>query len=317
MLKVAAAALCLSASSGWVVAQSAADNTTANDTSANDAKAPVVKMNAFSVSSEKDYGYRRTSSVTSSKTGEEIYKMPQAIEVISSELLSDFLANNGNEAFRYSSSVSVKENAVGQADVFNLRGFALPRYYNGVALANAYSLVPVNIWDNIDRIEVVKGPVGLYYANTTPNGVANFITKKPQFIKADTLEVTAGNYGFYKAIVDHQALVGEHAALRVIASGGTQNSGYHEGSPTRYTFVSPSVTIRPNSKLEITAEVDYLKEHLGYQGGANAWSYFYNPQWQQNLKNPDAATLTYFKNTYALADDAAARAFIQTRWSPP
>ncbi|MEO6875536.1 MAG: hypothetical protein ABI222_12025, partial [Opitutaceae bacterium] len=42
-----------------------------------------------------------------------------------------------------------------------------------------------------------------------------------------------------------------------------------------------------------------------------------NPQWQQNLKNPDAATLTYFKNTYALADDAAARAFIQTRWSPP
>jgi len=227
-------------------------------------------MNAFTVSSDKDYGYRRTGSVTSSKTSEQISKMPQAIEIISSELLSDFLANNGNQAFRYSSSVTVKENAVGQADVFNLRGFALPRYYNGVALANAYSLVPVNIWDNIDRIEVVKGPVGLYYASSTPNGVANFITKKPQFIKADTLELTAETYGFFKAIIDHQSLVGEHAALRVIASGGEQGSGYHDGNPTRYTFISPSVTVRPFERLEITAEVDYLDEHLGYQGGANA-----------------------------------------------
>ena len=321
MLKVATVAFCLSGSSSWVVAQSAADDAAAqkakDDAAAKDTGGSIVKLSAFEVSTDKDYGYRRTSSVTSSKTGEEIYKMPQAIEVISSELLSDFLANNGNEAFRYSSSVTVKENAVGQADIFNLRGFALPRYYNGVALANANSLVPVNIWDNIDRIEVVKGPVGLYYANTTPNGVANFITMKPQFIKSDTLEMTAGNYGFYKAIIDHQALVGDHAALRVIASGGTQDSGYHEGSPTRYTFISPSVTIRPSSKLEITAEVDYLKEHDGYQGGANAWSYFWNPQYLQNLKNPDAATLAYFKTKFALADDAAARAFIQNRWSPP
>jgi len=74
-------------------------------------------------------------------------------------------------------------------------------------------------------------------------------------------EMTAGNYGFYKAIADHQSLIGQHAALRIIASGGTQDSGYHEGSPTRYVFISPSVTVRPSSKLEITAEVDYLKEN--------------------------------------------------------
>jgi outer membrane receptor protein involved in Fe transport len=312
MLKTAVCGLCLSlATLGG--AQSSEKSTDTESTSAE----PVIKMSAFSVSSEKDYGYRKTSSVTSSKTGEEISKMPQAIEIISGELISDFLANNGNQAFRYSSSVTVKENAVGQADIFNLRGFALPRYYNGVALANAYSLVPVNIWDNIDRIEVVKGPVGLYYASSTPNGVANYITKKPQFINANTLEMTVGTYDFYKVIADHQSKIGDKAALRVIASGGEQGSGYHDGSPSRYIFVSPSVTIRPFDKLEITAEVDYLKEHLGYQGGANAWGYFYNPQWQQDLKNPDAATLTYFKNKYSLADDAAARAFIQSRWSPP
>lgn len=274
-------------------------------------------MSAFDVSTDKDYGYRKLSSVTSSKTGELVSKMPQAIEVISSELLTDFNANNGNNAFRYSSSVTVKENAVGQADIFNLRGFALPRYYNGVALANALSLVPINIWDNIDRIEVVKGPVGLYYANSTPNGVANFITKKPQFVDSNSLDLTYGSYGFQKVVADHQNKIGKYAALRVIASAGERGAGYHDGSPSRYTFVSPSLVIRPFERLEITAEVDYLNEHNGYQGGANVWNYSYNPQWQQDLKNPNAATIAYFRTTQNLASDDAARAFIQTRWSPP
>ncbi len=280
-------------------------------------KEQIVQLSAFTVTSEKDYGYRKMSSVTSSRTGEDISRMPQAIEVISGELLSDFLANTGNAAFRYSASVTVKENAVGQADIFNLRGFALPRYYNGVALANAYSAVPVNIWDNIDRIEVVKGPVGLYYANSTPNGVANFITKKPQFINATTLEFTAGSYDFYKVIADHQTKITDKAALRIIASANERGSGYHDGNPTRYKFVASSLVLRPSDKLEIVAEASYLNEHNGYQGGANAWNYFINPQWQQDLNNPSAQILNYFRTTYNLPDEAATRAFIRNRWSPP
>src|SRR5262249_32480629 len=119
----------------------------------------------------------------------------------------------------------------------NLRGFALPRYYNGVSLANAASLVPINIWDNVDRIEVVKGPVGLYYANSTPNGVANYITKKPQFIDATSLDLTYGSYDFAKVVADHQKVLGKWGAFRVIASASERGSGYRDGSPSRYTFV--------------------------------------------------------------------------------
>lgn len=277
----------------------------------------TIKMNAFGVSTAKDYGYRKMSSVTSSRSGEQISKMPQAIEVVSGELMQDFLANNGNNAFRYSSSVSAKENVVGQADMFNLRGFALPRYYNGVAIANAGSLVAINIWDNIDRIEVVKGPVGLYYANTTPNGVANYITKKPQFKRATTLDLTYGTYDFQKVVVDHQDLLGKYAAFRLIASAGERGSGYHDGSPSRYTFISPSLIVRPFKGLEITAEMDYLSEHNGYQGGANAWNYSFNPQWQQDLKNPSTQIIQYFQTRFNLATPAAAQAMIQSRWSPP
>jgi outer membrane receptor protein involved in Fe transport len=310
VLKSAAVWLAL-ATSAFSAAQSTSGSIASPDADS------TIKMNAFGVSTQKDYGYRKMSSVTSSRSGEEISKMPQAIEVISGELLQDFLANNGNNAFRYSSSVSAKENVVGQADMFNLRGFALPRYYNGVALANAASLVPINIWDNIDRIEVVKGPVGLYYANTTPNGVANYITKKPQFKRATTLDLTYGSYDFQKAVIDHQDLLGKYAAFRLIASAGERGSGYHDGSSSRYTFISPSVIIRPFKGLEITAEMDYLSEHNGYQGGGNAWNFSINPQWQQDLKNPSSQIVQYFQTRFGLSTVAAAQAMIQSRWSPP
>lgn len=295
----------------------ASAQSTTNESSAAPEKESVVSLSAFTVTSEKDYGYRKMNSVTSSRTGEDISRMPQAIEIISGELLSDFLANIGNAAFRYSSSVSVKENAVGQQDLFSLRGFSLPRYYNGVALANSYSLVPINIWDNIDRIEIVKGPVGLYYANTTPGGVANYITKKPQFINATSVEFTVGSYDFYKFIADYQARITDRAALRIITSANERGPGYHEGNPTRYKFVAASLTIRPSSKFEITAEASYLNEHNGYQGGANAWNFFINPQWQKDLNNPSAQILNYFQTRFNLPNEAATRAFITNRWSPP
>ena len=306
-------AVCL-ATAPVVRAQVASTPPTSKDIAPED----VVQMNPFNVSTSQDYGYRKLGTVTSSRTGELVSQMPQAIEIISSELLNDFLANNGNAAFRYSSSVVVSENEVGQADVMNLRGFALPRYYNGVSLANSSSLVPVNIWDNIDRIEVAKGPVGLYYASSTPNGVANFITKKPEFINAASMTATYGSYEFQKVVVDDQhTLLNNKVGIRVIASAGSKGEGYHLGSPTRYTFVSPSVTIRPFKSLEITAEVDYLREQNGYQGGANAWNYSYNPEWQQDLKNPSAQMITYFQNKYSLATTDATIAFIQSRWAPP
>jgi outer membrane receptor protein involved in Fe transport len=306
-------AVCL-ATAPVVRAQAASTPPTSKDIAPED----VVQMNPFNVSTSQDYGYRKLGTVTSSRTGELVSQMPQAIEIISSELLNDFLANNGNAAFRYSSSVQVSENEVGQADVMNLRGFALPRYYNGVSLANSSSLVPVNIWDNIDRIEVVKGPVGLYYPASTPNGVANFITKKPEFTNAASLTTTFGTYEFRKVVVDDQhTLLNNKVGIRVVASAGTSGEGYHLGSPTRYTFVSPSITIRPFKSLEITAEMDYLREQNGYQGGANAWNYSYNPDWQKYLTNPTAQMIAYFQSKYSLPDTAATLAFIQSRWSPP
>src|SRR5205085_2433468 len=120
-----------------------------------------------------------------------ILNQPLAIEVISGELLKDFSVADDLAVFRYSSSATVMEADIGQANTVTMRGFNMPRYFNGLQYASAGGLTSYLIMDNIDRVEIAKGAQGLFYGNSTPNGVANYITKKPQFTNATSLSLTA------------------------------------------------------------------------------------------------------------------------------
>src|SRR6478609_5270506 len=69
------------------------------------ADAPVV-LDPFTVNSDKDRGYRKNNSVTTSRIGIPISELPQNVQVISSELLSDLNISRADDVFRYSASVT-------------------------------------------------------------------------------------------------------------------------------------------------------------------------------------------------------------------
>lgn len=154
----------------------------------------LVELSPFEVSANKDSGYRKSSTVTTSRVALEVVKNPQSVEILSGELLKDMSGALPSQVFRYTSTILVGEAEVGQANLYNMRSFQLPIFYNGLALASSFSLTPTIPVDNLDRVEIAKGPVALYYTNSTPNGVANFVTKKPQFINATEYRMTVGSY---------------------------------------------------------------------------------------------------------------------------
>lgn len=277
----------------------------------------VVTMSPFEVVTNKDYGYRKTMSTTTSRVAIPIVENPQAVEIISGELIKDFGVTMPQQVFRYSASVLVGENEVSQAHTYSLRGFNLPIFYNGLGLASSFSVTPFVPVDNIDRIEVAKGPVGLYFGNSTPNGVANYVTKRPEFRQATSLELTAGSFNFYKALVDTQAVISKEAGLayRLIASY-QDNEARVDNMHSTLTFVAPSVVYRPNDKLEVTAEFNYARQHLPYPSLAT-WNFALNPQYYKDVLSPSQDLINYMKSTYGLADDTAAKALMQTRWGFP
>lgn len=309
LLAVLGASLAL----GQAVKQPAIPVETAKD----DAEGAVVKLSPFEVQAEKDYGYRKSSTVTTSRTAIPIVENPQSVEILSGELLRDMAVTLPSQVFRYSSTVLVGESEVGQAGLYTLRSFQLPIFYNGVALASSFSLTPTVPVDNLDRVEIAKGPVALYYTNSTPNGVANYVTKKPQFVNATEVRFTAGSFEYYKALMDTQYVISkEHGlAMRLISSYQSMNGRVDGQKNNTLVFVDPSFTWRPNDKFSMTAEYATSQQNLPY--ATFEWNYAMNPKYWQDVMNPSAAIVSYMKTAYNLADDAAARAKINERWGYP
>ena len=273
-----------------------------------------TRLSPFEVKAERDYGYRKTSSVTTSRIALKVVENPQTVEIISGELLRDMQVALPKEVFRYTSTVMVGEAEIGQAGLYTLRSFQLPIFYNGVALASSFSLTPTIPVDNIERVEVAKGPVALYYTNSTPNGVANYVTKKPQFINATEFRFTVGSFEFYKALIDTQYVISKKhgLALRLIGSNQISNGRVDGQQHSTLTFVDPSITWRPNDKFSVTAEFAATKQNIPY--ATFEWNLAMNPQYWQDVTSPSPQLVTYMRNAYRLTDDAAARAKINERW---
>ncbi|MBI4623030.1 MAG: TonB-dependent receptor [Verrucomicrobia bacterium] len=296
--------------SATLCAQTAARTTM--PAAATDRSNETVVLSRFEVSDDSDLGYRKLSTVTTSRVGVPILNQPVAIEVISGELLKDFSVTDEYHVFRYTSSVTVGENEVGQAGIVTMRGFQMPRYFNGVSFTSAGGLTPYLVMDNVDRVEIAKGAQGLFYGNSTPNGVANYITKRPQFTTATSLELTAGTFDYNKIVLDMQGVIKDRPlAWRLISSFYDRN-GRVNGQHREEIFLAPSFIYRPSSKFQFEAEFNYSKQKIPY--GTFARDFAVNPQFYEDLTNPSPAILNFMKAKYGLANDAAAQARVVERY---
>jgi iron complex outermembrane receptor protein len=108
-----------------------------------------------------------------------IVDTPASITAIGRTQMQDLSIRSTTEAMRYDASVSDAYNAVGYAEQFAIRGFALDNNYSyrkdGFAIPGD-TQIPL---ENKERIEVLKGLAGLTAGVATPGGIVNYVTKRP------------------------------------------------------------------------------------------------------------------------------------------
>lgn len=126
--------------------------------------------------------------VTASRTEQEIKETPSAVEVITREDLDKTGAHNLADALRMATSINVSSPAMAGSNV-TVRGMSTRHtliMVNGRRLvsegsystANSYELERINM-ENVERIEIVRGPVSSLYGSDALGGVINIITRKP------------------------------------------------------------------------------------------------------------------------------------------
>jgi iron complex outermembrane receptor protein len=121
-----------------------------------------------------------------------LWETPASITAIGRTQMQDLSIRSTTEAMRYDASVGDAYNAVGYAEQFSIRGFALDNNYSyrkdGFAIPGD-TQIPL---ENKERIEVLKGLAGLTAGVATPGGIVNYVTKRPTDtpLRSATVEVS-------------------------------------------------------------------------------------------------------------------------------
>lgn len=175
--------------------------------------------------------------VTASRRAEKITSVPYAISVITADDIRRSGARSIPDALRLVPGVDVAELVSGQSAV-SPRGFhgALTRLtlvlvdgrqlYDPIFGATVWAAWPFQLED-IDHIEVIRGPGGVTWGTNAVTGVINIITKDPARQQGLTTTGGGGSRGAHKEHLGYGLVEG---ALRLRVSGEYEaNEGFARG----------------------------------------------------------------------------------------
>lgn len=171
--------------------------------------------------------------VTAQKRAENMQDVPIAISAFSANELQTSGILNTENLENMVPGLSMRRQ-LGSASVF-LRGVGtnatgsgneapVATYIDGVYQSDM--LNAISAFNNVERIEVLKGPQGTLFGRNTTGGVIHIITKDPTHEKQLDVGISAGNYETYGGNLYGSAGLTENVAMDVAISLQRQNEGY-------------------------------------------------------------------------------------------
>lgn len=245
-----------------------AQSTTTEDTSGNEKE--TIRLSIFEVTSKKDSAYVADKSVATTGFAADLQKIPIVINVITEQFLKDtggvgfngvanylsaFTTDQGgmDDGARNTAGVNPTLGAITGGAPIRVRSRGQPinlSQRNGMPMMFGFST------ENIDRVEVARGPMSVFIGGSTLGGVMNLVTQKPAWERKGefTLKVDS-NDSFMARVNVTGPLIDRKLAYRVIAQYSDDNT-WKNDSESRTRFFNPQITWRPFEKL--TARLEFV-----------------------------------------------------------
>ncbi len=208
--------------------------------------------------------------VTAQKREQNLQDVPISISAFSGAALKEMGAEKISDLGKATAGVEMNNESVTQPE-YNVRGIgtsdftvgsdpAVALYIDGVyAARGAGAEVP---FDDVERVEILKGPQGTLFGRNATGGAIHIITKKPSDFTEGTIGGTVGNYGKKNVNFSFNTPLSETLAFRISGTsskrdGWLENVNGVDLENVDSESLRTSLLWTPTDKLEVIWRAEY------------------------------------------------------------
>ncbi len=212
--------------------------------------------------------------VTATRDPQEIRKIPANVTVITREQIEQSHAKTTVDLLRSEVGITVQDfTGSGKTVSIDIRGFGETGPLNTLVLVDGrrvneidlsgvdWTQIPLN---QIERIEILRGPGSVLYGDNAVGGVVNIITKKPDKPFGARGEVVRGSYRFHKENISASGKSGPLSAL--VYGDYSSTKGYRENGFLRYKDGGARFSFDLSPMLQLSLSGNFHRDDFGLPG---------------------------------------------------
>lgn len=235
----------------------------------------IYTLPAFTVETVTETGrVSPAASLGAMRTAEFLEEIPVTVSVIPQEVMEAFQLFDPDEHAAYVASWLSGEVQEGGGGGSRLRGFIPLTFRNGFSRTGVGEVV------NIERTEVIKGPMSAMFGQSNPGGLINYVTRRARSEPSYRIVGIIGSYDYHRAQFHFTGpLVADKLFYRLDGSY-TYFEGRQDFFFNRTWAMSSNLVWRISPQTTVYFDIETLNRYMnrGTGGVLNRFEQFFNPE---------------------------------------
>ncbi|MEE7487569.1 TonB-dependent siderophore receptor [Methylobacterium oryzae] len=216
-------------------------------------------------------GYGAGASVSATRTAAPQIDVPVAVSVAPREAITDIAATRVDRVFDYLPGVA-RQNNFGGLSIFSyaIRGVTTSEIYKNGFPLNRGTPPPPDA-QNIERVEVLKGPGAALFGRSDPGGLVNLITKQPTAERFVEFGNQVDSFGLTRGTIDAGGALNADGTILYRFNLAAQGAGsFRDFVDSDRLLVAPVVSWQVTPETRITVETEFVRNRIVFDRGVIA-----------------------------------------------
>ncbi|MEM1215659.1 MAG: TonB-dependent receptor [Bacteroidota bacterium] len=208
-------------------------------------------LQSVEITGRRSISYKNDASFAATKTATPIKEIPQAISYVTKEVMDAQQAFRVNDVVKNISGI----NQFSYYNDFAIRGFrSQQELINGLRVIGLFG--PQILTNNLERVEIIKGPAAAMFGNSSVGGTMNRVTKKPLAEERKAINFTTGSFNTLRSTLDFTGPLNEEKTLLYRLNVGYENSGsFRDLQRFDNLLIAPSISFLATDRTRLNFDL--------------------------------------------------------------